>query len=408
MPIVNGLLIMPTRPLRRLRTSHKVWTQLVDEIDKKASDIVTKVISTKETIRNLVSTKLSLLLAFGSDPQTYRIYDESILGFPRNSIARSPAAGIDSSRTKPIRLGYMYYSAVSSAVVMYRNGKGSQPEELIYAHPAEAPDTADVSYAKAELTLEMFREEVKALKEFVEISKDISGMIVFLDGPIVDPPRFTAVDKLEERYRGYVAQRARLIRELLENGNIVIGVVKRVTGTLFVDTLVGMDQGFATLKKYGVGDYGLVLYASTIIRDLLKKINNGTNSDYVLAFKPFPLPDDSTDVKFYKEEGLQVYTFLMIPRLYGRQQESRPLRVEIAVSPDANLDSTVKKAAAAITEWLVPGTNIPEPVLVAHHRCNIRKIEASKMLKELATRSLYATAARISSEEAVTLLELLD
>ena len=394
---------------RKLPGSPEVWARLVDGLDSKASEILSEVEDAHRLIGRIIGSRAESILGLGSQVDAYLYTEERVLGIPVTGVHGVPVAGVDSSITRPVRIGYRYYAAVSSAVILYPEGRAGEPLEEIHAYPRAAPDSADPPNAMRELTLEMFRAEAQALTRAARLlgGDGERGAILFLDGPIVDPPHFPAADGLREKYQRYVEARAKAVKRVLEAGGIVVGVVKRVSGAFFVEAMAGEVGEFKRLLEIGVGDYGFALYASIEFRRVLDSRRN--TGDYALVFRAHELPDNGTDYKLYRDRGLRVYSFLLVPRLFGSRKERTPIRVEVALLEDntSSLVEVVRRAAASIIAWLVPGTNIPEPVLLAHSKCSIRRREASTMLREIVTRSLYHAAKRRGAAEAELLLDFL-
>ncbi len=401
---IHGNPVLPTssRGKRRPSVSPAVWSKLVEGLDSKAHSVLETVLEAKRLVERVLEDAGGEVLGLGDNIESYAVTPSTILGFDRGGLVSTPVAGVDSSMTKPVRLGHRYYVAVSAAAIIYPEGYGSEPFEEVKAYPRDAPDKAEPQDARKELSLEMFRAEIEALGLAANRLKGRKP-VVFLDGPIVDPPRFTAQDGLLEKYTSYAKTRARLVKKILAEGGLVVGVVKRVTGALFVEELAKEGGLYEKLLANGIGDYGFALYASRILRERLR----GVAGNPVVVFRVFELPLEGTDYALYRGEGLRVYSFLAVPALQGSRGETRPIRVEVATTGDPGPVEAARLAAAYIRLWLLPGTNIPEPVALAHERCSIRRREAVTMLREITARSLYHAAHRMGSEAAEWVLDFM-
>ena len=384
---------------RRLRgVSPKIWVDIVDEISRGAHDALTKI----EKSIDIITDILDRILAFGTSIDAYSLGGSKLFnGLASLSEAASrPAIGVDSSMSKPVRIGHTYYAVVDSALVHYPSAAARDPEEEIWADLAIAPDAAEPAYAKNEINLKMLEMELEALRA---ANLRVKGRtVVFLDGPLIDPPAVPADEGLRASYEEYLRERARQVRRLVSQGADVIGVVKRVTGSLTASALIrSLAEDQATrrhaefLRKQKIGDYSLALYTSLILRKLV--LNRAWGSqELTIVLRAFPVnPESIPAATYFAEEGLTIYTFLMVPRVPGVGTESKPLRIEIAVPGGEGGDTvqeSVARAAAAIAAWLVPGTNLPRPVLMAHTRCTIRDKDSRRILREMLTHSMLHVA----------------
>jgi len=376
-------------------TSARIWAEVSKRLGKRAEGIVKEA---SEIIAALDRGGIvSSLLGLGDNTNAYLVKGDTILGFERKELEATPAAGVDSSSTKPVRVGHHYYGVVSAAVVAYPEGRNGNILEEILAETAVTPDRAEPAQAMQELNLLMFETELRALRlapKLLEASKD--KYVVFLDGPIIDPPHVIG-GSLQEKFEEYIRERAQTVRDIIENGGFVIGIVKRVYGSLFVNTLsreLSNELG-EILADRRVSDYSLAVYLGAILvmRNLFEP------GRHTMVLHPFSLDDAGiVAAEFYRKEGVNVYSFLMIPVIGGKGKEGKPIRVEFALPNDANAMEATRRAAALIDAWLLHGHNVPEPVMLAHMRCTIRRRDASRMLREIATRSIYLALTKLGSQ----------
>ena len=381
------------KPRRRPAATAKVWVEVVKALNAKAGEAVEKI---RASVSNVIPL-LDKLLAFDARIATYRASNNGMIfgGLASlREIASRPAIGIDSSMSRPVRIGHTYYAVVDSAHIYYDDVFVNDPHEDVYADVAVAPDSADPAYAKHEINLKMFEMENRALREAAERAS--YGTTVFLDGPIIDPPSVPAEQGLRASYERYLAERAEYVRRVLEAGGAVVGVVKRVRGSLVARTLLeeiksaeGNGGPAAKLLEQRIGDYSLALYAALAL--------GYRGEPLTLVLRPIRVKEEQVPAAAVLEDhGVVVYTFLVVPLLPGVGSESKPLRVEVALlqgeDSRGEVQRTVAHAAAAIRAWLVPGTNMPRPVLMAHMRCSIRDRDSRRLLRELLSLSLYNAA----------------
>ncbi len=399
--IVFGLTVLVVRG-KRYRVSYDVWSGIVGRLGEDASEIVVEVDRMRGRLEGFIGGFSKQLFMDGEGLfSVSRLLDD----FSRLFI-HCPTGGVDSSTTPPIRLVNYFYSIVSSSAVIYGEGRRREPVFKVFVESARAPDLADPSYARVELYLRMFDVELEALRYAVSHLIDLASEgnctpVLFLDGPIVDPPSFLATasragEKFREHYLSYVGERAKQVLKIIGAGGIVVGFVKRVYGNMFTSHLVeSNDKLREFISGYKVSDFSLV----SLSRDIVAESFCNQDRDYLLAFSDFSLPRDLVDVELYREKGLEVRTLYIIPRLCGNIVDSKPARIEVALeaSKAGSRDyvrEAIRKALVVVAGWHVPATSIPEPVLLAHRRCTIRRREARKILRELATRFIEREAAR--------------
>ena len=313
---------------------------------------------------------------------------EDLLAYPGTPVSRGarrglgPVYGVDSSRTKPVRVGFRLVSFISAAAVRLppRDSQDEARVEFMRVSPKIVPEDAPPEKALLEITLEMFRLEAEALHE---ASKE--GVPVYLDGPIVDPPSLSrsVSGGLEEKYRRYVERRAEAAARL---GGSIVGFVKRLTGRMYADMLFE-ETGWEWLRE--VNDYFLAQAYAHQVAGILRGMGE-CRGDRVAAIvtKPYPLPAErAPDVRVYEEAmgGWRVYHALTVPGACSGNMR-KPARIEFLVPPGGDPSEAALEAAAMVEARLVEGAWMPEPVLLAHKACTIRRRESLKLLREAATR----------------------
>ena len=282
--------------------------------------------------------------------------------------------GVDSSRTRPIRVGFRMVSFVSAATV-YRDPGGGGGVVWLRVEPVLLPEDARPGFEAVEATLRMFRLEAAALERAVA-----GGGPVFLDGPIVDPPVFLGTARaagLEEEYLDYVGWRAGLARAA-GGSRALVGFVKRLQGRLVAGYLESMVEGLE-----GVGDGLLAAALASYLVEALRAIGACPGPGGVVVSRPVPLdPSRVPDVGLYEERmGGRVYTALYVPgACMGNLR--RAARLEFVVPEGGDPGELALYYAGLAEAWVRPGLWAPEPVYLAHRATTIRGRESAKLLRE--------------------------
>ena len=362
---------------RRREGSYEFWARALESLSSGVEQVVADAYSVWAEAVGALRNASSRLLAGGG------LHSLILSGGLREAYewaTRARAVGIDSSRTRPVRLGFRYVSLVSGAAVLLE-GEG----RVVYmdVRPVLLPEEARHEGFRLELDLEMFSLEASAL----EAAAGLGGPLVFLDGPIVDPPgSYPEAERvgLAEKYRRYVERRSQAILEVLESGGLAVGYVKRLRGRMITEWASG-ELGDPEWAE-SVNDHFLGVLLSHAFRGpVTRQICSSTGM--ILATRPLELDDSrARDYPLYREQGLRVYTSLVVPG-YCRGNH-KPARIEVAVPEQGDPGDYVLRAAAAVEAWLLEGAWLPSPVLAAHKACTIRSRESLRMLREAG--SMYA------------------
>jgi hypothetical protein len=213
-------------------------------------------------------------------------------------------------------------------------------------------------------------------------SKNISS-IVFIDGPIVDPPTYNDKE--------YIEDRCKAIKKCLQNNSLVIGCVKRSRDSFFIrefEKILGLAND--ELRKEFLGDQQLFAYFFTIFR-----FENNYNA--VLFSKCIDISDYEI-YKTYRENDLYVYSVF-----YQKNIDSKILRIDIAVSKEnlPNANDLALKGVKAASCWQYPKQGTPLPIELAHEKSKIREGTAEILYEEILTKSRSA-----SIEDQITMLQL--
>jgi hypothetical protein len=273
--------------------------------------------------------------------------------------------GIDGSYNKVGGVGGKWYSPYSIVRIRFENGITSMPIVDIYSAGIEEIEEQETPNVDEEASLRMLEGETKAINNWG--SKNISS-IVFIDGPIVDPPTYKDKD--------YIDYRCKAIKKCLKH-SLVIGCVKRSRDIFFIkdfEKILGSSNG--ELRKDFLGDQQIFAYFFTNFR---------FENDYrgVLFSKYIDISDHDT-CQMYKENGLHVYS-----TFYQKNINSKILRIDIAIPEESlsNAQDLILKGIKASADWQYPKQDIPLPIELAHEKCKIRKGAADILYEEIITKS---------------------
>ncbi|RLI80345.1 hypothetical protein DRP05_00775 [Archaeoglobales archaeon] len=277
------------------------------------------------------------------------------------------AVGIDGSFQLVGGIGGKWYLFLSVTRILFKNGLESEPEVEVFWADIDEIDEQDTPSIRLAAEEKMLTAESKAILNWG--SKDIKS-VVFIDGPIIDPPFSFRNDE------DYINYRCEAFRVCLKN-SIVIGCVKRVRDRFFVNHIINKfnvkeAECFPT-------DQHLMLLLFTKLRQNISLGSLYTNWIDLseLNTKPY---------KEYKENDVYVVSFF-----YERDIRSKVLRIDVPFTfpPSENVDlvnSTISKVINILDYWTYPGQD-PLPVLLAHEKCNIRKGAAEVLYEEILTKS---------------------
>ncbi len=272
--------------------------------------------------------------------------------------------------------GWMIFYSV--ARIRYPQGYDSDVDVLVT--PAiRTINQIDEKGAGAAAEKFMMDMETEALKVTAMSRKKESDGIIFLDGPIIDPPF--------ENQKQYVEGRTFAIKQGFSRGAQLIGIVKRISGTLFSNHYKSFfplsesvefenmlsDKNLAVhiFTEYLKNDKDCLAYTEPI---LLSEINSKGKTGEI----------GKKAANEYQNNGVDVLTFLM-----ANGYVSSPIRVDIALSPSKKFvkNDLVIEAIKSIVRWAAPGRHIPIPVILAHEKCNIGQGAADILFREFITGS---------------------
>lgn len=267
--------------------------------------------------------------------------------------------------------GWIYFSSV--ARIRYPAGYDSDVEVNLAPNIQSVDKNYDKEAAQEAEDL-MMSMETKALTLSIT-SRQKDGGVLFLDGPVIDPP-----NKAEDYY---LKDRTYGIKKAFDRNITVIGIVKRIEGSFCLSTYgtqfsrdekkhfeeLMSDKNFVIhiLTNHLDDDKSSVAFTEPIV--MAEKAGNMESKDKVR----------SKIAEKYHEKGVDIITILMCNGYY-----TNPIRVEVAV-PDAsnvNKKDVVIEAIKYIVSWAAPGRHLPIPVILAHEKCNIGQGAAEILYSE--------------------------
>ena len=206
------------------------------------------------------------------------------------------------------------------------------------------------------------------------------GIAVFIDGPLMDPPRTLLEESAKlfekmgcsEAHSRYHEWRAQVLSRAVKRGALLVGYVKRPgSDKLLLRVLNSCAEDYAELFESDDELTALMLVAQPELRNFF--------------LGPIEYPQEHPLYEIYREKGLRIVTAYTIPP--GRM---RPVRVEVPVIM-SNAEDAVIKALALVRTLTPQGLQHPLPVILAHERCSINKEAAKTMLRELVSRVLTSS-----------------
>ena len=282
--------------------------------------------------------------------------------------------GIDGSFQCVGGLGGIWYVPISCSRVLFEDGLGSHPKIDV---AADIHDINEIEFpnVEKEASFRMLVGETKAANEWLSKGSLSEENVIFIDGPVVDPPWYSS----EKRYVEYIKDRCEVIKRCVENNVLLLGCVKRVMGRYLIkhirDSLAKDDYEKERVKRF-ISDAHLVSYVFTKL-----SIDSPTSVFYT---SPINVSHTDENHEAYLKEGVEVYTVFM-----QRDFSCRPIRLDIPVLPDNTADIAEKaiKTVKLSALWTYPGHDMPLPVVIAHYKCNIRRGCAEVLYDEMITRT---------------------
>ena len=388
------------RKRKRVNVGIDYWNALLPNL----SDVVREITIDIRNISDRIIKFADELLLFGRDWSNYIITHKEL----RTIQEEVPFIGIDSSLTPPLRFGPYLLSAVSAVTTSVQR-LGEECRKSLNVRMVRAPEKADPSHATNEIKLEMFKMEVRKIQEGISIlfhDHDGKGAI-FIDGPLVDPPRFPKrPEELEECYRNeYIKDRSEAIKAAIKDKIPIVGIVKRIIGNLLISYLqksLSEEIAYININDHTLVTLLLKYKLPNILRNSLK-LTSG--EDILLATKPFELPYDVTDYSNYRENGIYIYFSYILPGISNPY--TKVLRIELAFDRkpcEDELKESVWNITKLIAATILPGHSLPLPIILAHRACTIPKSTAKILIREMVSR--YFTNAYIQNYDLHVAIDL--
>ena len=384
---------------RKRGASYQYWTQAITKAGHVGRSTAGKLLALWNSLYREASQRLKDIIPGGSILKIV-LKGNNIINYYYNKGSTSMIYfGVDSSITKPIPIGTEFAAFISEAAIRLEQGLTKSTIIELDVEPSTVPDVADLSKYKLELTTNMFEMELKALhkaqKEALNYKARGAESAVVLDGPLVDPPGLVAgmhdENPLRQKTQNLVNGRAESIATLYLKDVPVVGFVKRLQGSIFLDKYLPKAS-----SQYAPGTIGDRLVSLVIASAMQEKANNLGLCDngykFVAVTRPIELEQSvAPDVDYYVSvasnivgRDVRVYTSLYIPG-WCTGNYRRPGRIEFLAEPGKEVEQALK-VAALLEATVIPGTYMPLPVYLAHTSCTIRKREGAKLLREVASR----------------------
>ena len=280
------------------------------------------------------------------------------------------AVGIDGSLQPVEGFGGWWFVPTSCARVTFEKGPNSATKVDVTAN-IEKIKEHDYYGVGGEAVIRMMKSETKAIMDWAETHEASKGSVMFIDGPIVDPPN--AVDK------DYVNYRCKALAKCIKKNIIVIGCVKRMKASILLDFV---EKNVLTNKidKDLIRRFAWDLHLVTAI--FSKLVIEGATG--ILSTVPMCVSEADVAQKAYRDQNVLVNSLYM-----QKDAVSRPIRIDFPILKDheENIETLGEKIISTVYAWSYPGMDIPLPVFLAHNKCEVRKGCADVLYDEIITRS---------------------
>lgn len=338
-------------------TEPEVLIRLIEDANQKGE----KVQSDLRRLRKLSSSILSWL------KKNSFIYDSSALNKVKPKFTCT--CGIDGSFYPIGGVGGKWYVPISVVRVIFEEGINSSPNIDIYWAGIEEIFSEDKPNFEA--SIKMLSGETKAIFSWATSRKE---GYVFIDGPIVDPPKIRREIKKE-----YVKDRCESIIKCLET-SIVIGCVKRSRDEFLINYLKNTIEDEKIKAK--LDDFPTDQHLLAYVFSSLRRGYGGA-----LFTHWIDISSVNDLYKTYKENGVYI-----ICLFFQKSVKSQILRLDIPLLEDPSQTSVEKinekvlEIVKVVDEWTYPSHDYPLPVLLAHEKCSIREGCARVLYEEIITK----------------------
>lgn len=291
-----------------------------------------------------------------------------------------PIGAVDGSYQLVGGVTSTWYIMLGASYVLIPDGFGGGINYNVISDIITESGRVDVSSIRREAILHMMLLEAKSLRICGGKLADKGRGVIFLDGPIMDPPLWG--DK------GYVSDRAKSIIDILKYGLNVVGIAKTVGGRIFINQIRSLLD-----PKYLDGfNFDSELLSPLLTHVILK---SGGQIAFTKPYEYPTIPESEEERKIcdvyktYRDEGIYVYY-----SYFKCLSRGSVYRVDLASLNELSLSelkSEYENLAKLIRLWTLPGFRIPLPVIIAHDKCRVRRGAAETLYYEIITRGLTQT-----------------
>lgn len=345
------------------KTEPETLSGLIKSVIKKSDEIK----SNFELYRELTEALYDILVR-EEILHTLKLSDKDRVYKEKSSI------GIDGSFQCVGGLGGIWYVPISCSRVSFKHLLDKNPNVDV---TADIHDINEIEYpnVEKEASFRMLVGETKAINDLLSEGVLKKESVIFIDGPLVDPPWFSE----DKRYTEYIEDRSNVIKRCIRNNVILIGCVKRIMGRYLINyirnNLAKTDFEKDKVKKF-ISDAHLISYIFTKL--------SLEYPEHILYTSPINVSKTDETHEAYLKHGVEIYTTFI-----QKDFSSRPVRLDIPVlsENETNIQELTVKAVKISVLWTFPGQNWPLPVMMAHYKCNIRKGCAEVLYDEMITRT---------------------
>ncbi|MEW6424675.1 MAG: DNA double-strand break repair nuclease NurA [Bacillota bacterium] len=282
------------------------------------------------------------------------------------------AAGVDGSHQPVGGVGGRWYVPLSCALVVFEQGIQGNPKIEVESH-IEVIQEEEFRRIGTLSSKRMLEVETKAIMRWAMKGKP---SLLFIDGPIVDPPLCRDTD--------YIRYRCSALQECLKRKIQVIGCAKRVREAHFRKYLVSQaTQKEAEKTKLNMFPSDLQLIAF-VFAHYWRQCGRSNRGIYT---RPIDVSEVTEVYRLYRENGLRIFSTFAQKSL-GQYILRLDLPFLDTNFPDENtLLGEVAQAVRATFAWTYPDQAIPLPIFIADAKCEIRKGCAEVLYEEIMTRT---------------------
>jgi len=359
----------------QIKLSEKDLEKTLEKMEFKKSypELVSKLINELQSKSNLIYEEISNVKSIIRSNIDY-IFSNHILTFKVKDLEyNQPIFGVDGSMVLVRGIGKKFFALISVSQVIFE--RGSLDIENPKINLSVSMETIEEEYdvnPKTQAIMRMMIGESKAIN--ILINRFQRG-IIFIDGPLIDPPNITDLN--------YVKYRAEVFRNALKTNVDIIGFVKRYKSAQLRSKLDLKELSYSSDQE-----------VVPILFSMLRR-NNYCNLNDVIATRPYPLDPEGDYVYsknvinlykgFLNESGIteDIYSSY-IQIFYG----VRPIKVEFFAKNRIDAEGKLKSISSLIKKISIAGTNLPLPILLAHKTSLIRKKVAEVLFREVISKVL--------------------